>query len=145
MARIDEIILNTIDAQIRNITEIKKWTSVFYKKRDKQIKLKLDILDKKINTSLKDTTNAKSSSSSIKSRNKISDLIAQKEKLVDEKLDYYNFAQLTGSQIERLSLNKQKELVIACIEHIQLFNDKIIIDFPFVIDNAGRSSITKAY
>ncbi len=145
MSRIDEIILRTIETQISNITEIEKWTSVFYKKRDRQIKTKLDILDKKISASLKDTTNAKSSSSSMASRNRISDLMIQKEKLIEEKLDYYNFAQLTGSQIERLHLNKQKELVIACIKRIQLFNDKIIIDFPFIINKSGRSSITKEY
>ncbi len=142
----DNIVIQTIKAQVQNLNNIQKWTAKYYSQQARDISSKVNEIDTKISSLLKGLNSIKSIDGVSKANKEIADLLAQKEKLLNLKLDRFDFNKLLAARnIEKKNIDQQKELLSSIIKKLDLFGDKIVIEFPFVISSQGSSKLEKEF
>lgn len=114
----------------------------YKKKLDKEIKIESGAIDEQINTLLQKQYSASSEEQKNISE-QISKLVGKRQTVIAPSNNLSSIREIRSAKtIGKLNMSEQRELIRKLIHRVNLFNDKIIIEYKFGLSASGNNKQT---
>lgn len=137
MEVVDEIIENDLMLCNKNLKTIEQHTRIFEAQRNKKLEIELRKISQQIEITFKEQAVAQDTAHANILGRKLSNLIETKNQLTSQKLFAFDFREFKKDQIwkfNKLTIEKRKQLLKKYITRINIFTDKLVVEYKFYVE-----------